>query len=82
LIEVPKAGYPLGSFPEKAPAWWPLKKSDGSLTAWFRCPNGHLGMLSAHQIAADGTVSLSVLCVHPPEGCGFHDYIKLLGWTQ
>jgi hypothetical protein len=34
--------------------------------------------LSLHRIAADGTVSPSLVC---PYYCGFHDYVRLVGWT-
>lgn len=44
----------------------------------FCCPNGHIGGLSDHEIAPDGTVSPSVVCPEP--GCDFHEFIKLEGW--
>jgi hypothetical protein len=46
--------------------------------ATYVCPNGHYGSLLDHKIAADGTVSPSVVC--PTNGCGFHDMVKLAGW--
>jgi hypothetical protein len=80
MIDVPKGRDDLGiGEPQNGMFWRPLQKSDGSQTAWFRCPKGHLGMLSAHTIGADGTVTPSVVC--PTEGCGFHEYIKLKDWT-
>lgn len=45
--------------------------------AMFRCPKGHCGRFD-HAIAADGTVSPSVVCPEP--GCGFHDHIRLKNW--
>lgn len=46
--------------------------------ATFECPKcGETGSLMNHAIAADGTVSPSVICSY---NCGFHDHIKLLGW--
>ena len=46
----------------------------------FRCPTGHIGSLREHhQIAADGTVSPSVVCPH--EGCTFHEFVKLENWS-
>lgn len=30
-----------------------------------------------HEVAADGTVTPSVVC---PKPCGFHDMVKLEGW--
>lgn len=80
MIEVPKGRDDLGiGEPQNGLFWRPMKRADGCPTAWFRCPNGRLGGLSAHTIAADGTVSPSVVC--PQDGCGFHDHIKLLGWA-
>lgn len=38
----------------------------------------HLGRLNAHHIAADGTVSPSVLF----QPCGWHEFVKLIGWNQ
>jgi len=49
-------------------------------TALFACPNGHIGSLSDHEIADDGTVLPSVVCPH--EGCDFHEFIKLEGWQS
>lgn len=43
----------------------------------IRCPNGHFALLD-HEIADDGTVSPSVVC--PWDGCGFHEFIRLLDW--
>ena len=44
----------------------------------MQCPDGHPGALSDHQIAADGTVTPSVVC--PEETCEFHQMIRLVGW--
>jgi hypothetical protein len=42
------------------------------------CPTcGRDAALSRHSIAADGTVTPSCVC---PEGCGFHDHVKLVDW--
>lgn len=52
--------------------------------SWFgnppdiKCPNGHIGSLRNHSIAADGTVTPSVVC-HDPE-CGWHVWARLDGW--
>ena len=45
----------------------------------FKCPNGHIGILD-HDIADDGTVSPSVICMH--DGCEFHEFIVLDGWAH
>ncbi len=53
-------------------------------SATFECPKcGQLGSLLGHTIAADGTVSPSVVHSYPVDGveaCGFHDHVRLLGW--
>ena len=51
---------------------------DGVKTANLKCPNGHIASLAKHQIANDGIVSPSVVC--PYSECGFHEFIKLVGW--
>lgn len=59
---------------EPREAWYPL-----AITA---CSQGHLASVSpkVHTIAADGTLSPSYVC--PREGCSFHDFVRLEGWTQ
>jgi hypothetical protein len=62
--------------------WLPLK--DGQRwSASFVCSNGHDGTLLDHAIAPDGAVHPSVVCNGIPggEGCTFHDYVVLQGWT-
>ena len=59
--------------------WCPISSARGAVTsAFFFCPDcGDLGTLAGHNIAADGTVTPSVLL----SNCGFHESgIKLLGW--
>ncbi len=51
----------------------------GGATAMMACSNGHVASLSDHEIAADGSVTPSVVC--PETGCDFHEYVKLNGWT-
>ena len=53
---------------------------DGVRTAGMTCPNGHTASLSGHAIAADGKVSPSVVCPH--NGCDFHEYVQLEGWSE
>lgn len=62
------------------PGTWRGVTFDGKRFAGLTCPNGHAGDLSDHTIAADGTVSPSVVC--PEAGCGFHENVKLEGWTS
>lgn len=46
------------------------------------CDRGHVGTLP-HAIAADGTVSPSIVCAGAQyAGCKFHDYARLDGWTH
>ena len=58
--------------------WKGLKTKDGR-KASFTCPNGHTGVLTDHEILADGSVHPSVVC--PTDGCNFHEFIKLEGWS-
>ena len=45
---------------------------------WVRCPEcGVRGALTDHSIAADGSISPSLVC---PAGCGWHVFARLLGW--
>lgn len=50
-------------------------------SANFCCPGcGQRASLSHHTIAEDGKVSPSVVC--PTEGCTFHEWIQLEGWSS
>lgn len=46
------------------------------------CSNGHTCRLvsTVHRVADDGTVSPSYVC--PVVGCGFHEFVRLVGWTK
>lgn len=57
---------------------WFIRET-GLYAVMFKCTNGHIGTLMDHQITNDGTVSPSVVC--PKDGCGYHEWIKLEGWT-
>jgi len=48
-------------------------------SASFTDPNGHTLSLSKYEILKNGTVHPSVLC--PMDGCGFHEFITLEGWS-
>lgn len=60
--------------------WRGVKLSDGRRTAYFFDAKGHGLALEKHAIAEDGTVTPSVVC--PIEGCGFHEWVKLEGWSK
>jgi len=62
------------------PCSWQGGQTPTGKTALFCCPNGHIGSLSDHDIAADGTVSPSVVC--SKEGCNFHEFIQLVDWAS
>ncbi|MBU2118771.1 MAG: hypothetical protein KJ954_14380 [Alphaproteobacteria bacterium] len=60
--------------------WHGARLEDGRRACIISCPGcGNYGSLSGHSIAADGTVTPSVVCTVP--GCGFHEWIKLEGWS-
>ncbi len=66
--------------PNLSPGTWKGGKTEQGRTALFCCPNGHIGSLSDHQILDNGLVMPSVVCPH--EGCNFHDFIELEGWSH
>jgi hypothetical protein len=43
------------------------------------CSRAHEGLIDEHEIAADGTVTPSVVCTE--SGCDFHDFVRLEGWA-
>lgn len=72
MIQIPR------SHPDSMwPSWAPLRDGDRK-SATVVCPAGHLGVLTDHTIADDGTVTPSVVC--PEQGCGWHEHIRLGGW--
>jgi hypothetical protein len=74
VITVPKSDqYDPGT-------WKLLSLPEGKKSATFTCPNRHTGSLEDHEILADGSVHPSVLCTF--DGCGFHEFIKLEGWSS
>lgn len=92
MIVIPKRDHP-NEQPIGEHSWWiyhHVCESEGiGPFVLHECPNGHVGTLrhlhsgQGHAIAADGTVSPSVVCSYPVEGvegCGFHDFIQLEGW--
>lgn len=69
------------AFPTENRRWgswnYLLNKEEGIQSASFVCLEcGTFGVLEEHEIAADGTVSPSVVCPN----CSFHQHIKLDGW--
>lgn len=61
---------------------WKRLISDGKVTACITCPKcGNFGSLAEHAIAADGTVTPSLVCPWVAETkCDFHDMGTLVGW--
>ncbi len=63
---------------EDEPLTWKPVTSDGVQTATLVCSKGHAGLIAEHEVAADGTVTPSVVCTQ--DGCTFHEFVKLAGW--
>lgn len=59
--------------------WRGLKMTDGRRSALVCCANGHAASPEDHVIAADGIVNPSLVC--GVEGCGWHVFVRLEGWT-
>lgn len=66
--------------------WWPLQWGD-KLKARIACPKCGRGCVLPHEVAADGTVTPSVVCAYtgrvecPHEQCDFHDTARLADWS-
>lgn len=76
MIDVPRCD--SVPFQEPPLTWRPYRRQDGTRGALFTCPEGHTASLEGWTIAADGAVSPSVDCT--PNGCSFHDYVRLVDW--
>ena len=62
---------------ESYPLWIPVNDSDGKRSAIVFCPGcRNPGFLKGHTVAADGTVTPSILCA-----CGWHVFARLLDWA-
>lgn len=62
------------------PGTWKGLQTPEGRKASFTCPIcGQVGSLASHDIDHEGNVSPSVVCSY---GCGFHEYIKLIGWSS
>jgi len=61
---------------------WARRVIDGKVTAEIACPScGGFGSLANHEIAADGTISPSLVCPWSKElGCTFHEHGWLKDW--
>lgn len=64
---------------------WRLARRPEGVGANLCCPAcgviAGLGPGTNHTIAADGSVSPSVVCTgYRGEGCSFHEFVKLEGW--
>ncbi len=59
--------------------WRPYTAQTGGLKANIVGACNHGMNIRNHTIASDGTVSPSVVCPHP--GCGWHVFVRLVGWA-
>lgn len=55
-------------------------RTRATFKAEMTCASGHAVSLRGHSISADGVVSPSVVCL--VDGCDFHDFVRLEGWTS
>lgn len=76
MIEIPRMVPKDDGFPSAFPCWSPAESVTVKANLW--CANGHVSILTEHQIEPDGTVNPS--CVCPKKGCNFHAWVKLIGW--
>jgi len=58
--------------------WKLVYELGGRRNAKVWCPRGHYGYLDDHEIAADGTVTPSLVC--PDDHCDWHVNGRLVGW--
>lgn len=70
-------GYPKDE--ALSPGSWYRWQVGSGWCVLFCDTEGHIGSLTDHDIADDGTVSPSVWCGE--EGCSFHESVRLLDWT-
>ncbi len=72
---------PRSSIPNELDAprgsWW--RASLSPIVVSLKCPSCGRSMCIPHAIAADGTVTPSVIC--PYENCGWHVFVRLGGWS-
>lgn len=85
---------PQGSYDDESikPAWLPLQNSEGQpVKPVIRCACGNLLGMGLHHVHPDGRVTASFYHWWDPayiaqypgmeQGCGFHEYLELDGWT-
>jgi len=88
VITIPK--YTGALFDDAPGPWWMHRRTAlrgvEIVSAYVKCPHGHIAAIETHTIAADGTVTPSVVCTGE-EGrtakkseCDWHENIKLEGW--
>lgn len=77
MIEIPKAAA-SNTWLDDGP-YWRGALLDGERSAMVSCDSGHVAFLGDHAIAADGTVTPSLVC--PEKGCTWHVFGRLAGWT-
>jgi len=81
LIIMKRSAVKPGAYHKLAPLTWHFERDYRSrLAPVVVCSNGHESTMTTHTVAADGTVSPSMVC--PVEGCQFHEYVQLEGWMS
>lgn len=64
-------------FDSMPPLRWQAGGAEGA--AFMTCSRGHQISFVGHIIGAMGSVHPAIKC--PVMGCGFHDYVRLVGWV-
>lgn len=72
--------FKTGSPPMPSLTWWRFAPNSYG-HAYCCCSKGHVTLLSKknHTVSASGVVSPSYVC--PVDGCTFHEFVTLEGWT-
>lgn len=85
-MDIPK-GTNAGGDTDPKPCWYPVRNTQGRLLKpIIRCKCGKLSGIGLHHVHADGTVTASFYhkkgnnYPEDPEGCEFHEHIKLLDY--
>ena len=61
--------------------WFTVRRADGSTGLMLNCPDcGQTVSLADHSVDPIGAVTPSVVC--PQDGCGFHEYVRLVAWAS
>lgn len=79
MIELRRSTTPPGFLYDPL-TWRPLRVSERKWSATVVCGNGHHGRIDEREISADGTVTLTMVCL--VTGCGWHEFVKLVGWGE